>query len=114
MEKIGTEELLLVLGRLTGSLTRDEKRREIIALLMDPPPGGDRIGAYLVLLRDQLTWLLRDGGVEKPPSDERLLQIRRAHASARPTAENPAWLNSHRDMAYVLSYLDALPKEPPP
>ena len=41
-------------------------------------------------------------------SDERLLQIRRAHRSARPTERNPAWLHTHRDLDYVLSMLESL------
>jgi hypothetical protein len=40
--------------------------------------------------------------------DERLLQIRRAHASARPSDVNPAWKNSHHDLAFVLGYLDTV------
>lgn len=39
--------------------------------------------------------------------DEKLLQIRRAHASARPKTSNPAWFHTHNDLTYVLSCLDA-------
>ncbi len=38
--------------------------------------------------------------------DQKLLQIRRSHASARPTSRNPAWLHTHNDLTYVLSLLD--------
>ncbi|WP_448167691.1 hypothetical protein [Burkholderia ambifaria] len=39
-------------------------------------------------------------------ADPRLDQIARAHANARPTERNPAWLNSHRDMGYLLRLLE--------
>jgi hypothetical protein len=38
-------------------------------------------------------------------NDPRVDQIRRAHASARPKAENPAWRNTHHDLGYVLHML---------
>jgi hypothetical protein len=38
--------------------------------------------------------------------DERLLQIRRAHASARPSDANPAWKKTHGDLSFVLKHLD--------
>lgn len=38
-------------------------------------------------------------------NDERVLQISRAHASARPKPENPAWRNTHHDLGYVLNVL---------
>jgi hypothetical protein len=38
----------------------------------------------------------------------RLEQIRRAHASARPKHDNPAWLHTHQDLTYVLSLVDRL------
>lgn len=41
-------------------------------------------------------------------SDSRLLQIIRAHASARPTERNPAWLNTHNDLGYVLRLIELL------
>jgi hypothetical protein len=41
----------------------------------------------------------------------RLDQIRRAHNSARPTSENPAWMNTHTDCAFLLSFIDRLWKE---
>ena len=39
--------------------------------------------------------------------DQKLLQIRRSHASARPTSRNPAWLHTHNDLTYVLALLDS-------
>jgi hypothetical protein len=36
---------------------------------------------------------------------EQIEQIRRAHASAKPKRENPAWWNTHRDLGVVLDYL---------
>lgn len=39
--------------------------------------------------------------------NERLLQIKRAHASGRPSDANPAWKNSHNDLGFVLAYLEA-------
>ncbi|MGF6641793.1 hypothetical protein [Paraburkholderia sp. MM6662-R1] len=44
-------------------------------------------------------------------SDTRLLQITRAHRSARPTERNPAWLNTHNDLGYVLRLIEVLGKE---
>lgn len=41
-------------------------------------------------------------------SDSRLLQITRAHKSARPTDRNPAWLNTHNDLGYVLRLIELL------
>jgi hypothetical protein len=38
----------------------------------------------------------------------RLDQIRRAHKSARPTHENPAWLNTHGDLGFALGFIDSL------
>lgn len=38
--------------------------------------------------------------------EPRIEQIRRATASARPTERNPAWLNAHRDLEYVLRTLE--------
>lgn len=37
-------------------------------------------------------------------------QIRRAHASARPKNDNPAWLNCHHDCAVLLAIIDKLEK----
>lgn len=37
-----------------------------------------------------------------------LEQIIRSHASARPTHENPAWLNTHADLSYALELIDTL------
>lgn len=33
-------------------------------------------------------------------------QIVRAHKSARPTRENPAWVNTHHDLAYVIALIE--------
>lgn len=38
----------------------------------------------------------------------RLDQIRRSHASAKPKPENPAWFHTHNDLTFVLEQLDAL------
>jgi hypothetical protein len=38
----------------------------------------------------------------------RLDQIRRAHRNARPTQENPAWMNCHHDCGFLLSFIDKL------
>lgn len=38
----------------------------------------------------------------------RVEQIRRAHASAVPKAENPAWVNTYNDLSAVLRYVDEL------
>jgi hypothetical protein len=35
-------------------------------------------------------------------------QIRRSHASARPKADNPAWMNTHHDLTVVLDSHDKL------
>lgn len=40
--------------------------------------------------------------------DARTEQIRRAHASAKPTAVNPAWKNCHHDMAHLIAHIDGL------
>lgn len=37
---------------------------------------------------------------------DRLEQIRRSHASARPKHDNPAWLHTHNDLTIVLAELD--------
>ncbi|MEX3635983.1 hypothetical protein [Paraburkholderia sp. BR14320] len=42
---------------------------------------------------------------------QRVLQIRRAHASARPKDENPAWKNSHHDCGVLLDAIDMLVAE---
>jgi len=43
------------------------------------------------------------------PADPGVLdQIRRAHASARPTRADPAWLNSHHDCGVLLAAVEAL------
>jgi hypothetical protein len=34
---------------------------------------------------------------------DRIWQIERAHASAKPAAENPAWQNTHHDLGVVLA-----------
>lgn len=38
----------------------------------------------------------------------RLDQIRRAHHSARPKQENPAWMNSEKDIGFLLEFIDRL------
>ena len=42
----------------------------------------------------------------------RVEQIRRAHASARPKRENPAWWNTHHDLSIALQYIDQLLTDP--
>lgn len=49
--------------------------------------------------------------VPLPVGAARVLQIRRAHASAKPTERNPAWMNSHRDMAVLFQRIDELEAE---
>lgn len=41
----------------------------------------------------------------------RLEQIRRAQQSARPTQENPAWMNAHADSDFLLGFIDKLWRE---
>jgi len=41
----------------------------------------------------------------------RVEQIRRAHASARPKHENPAWMNTHIDLGVALRYIDELERQ---
>jgi hypothetical protein len=38
----------------------------------------------------------------------RISQIGRAHRSARPKPENPAWQNAHHDIGFLLGQIDAL------
>ena len=38
-------------------------------------------------------------------------QIRRAHRSAKPTPQNPAWYNAHRDITYLLAKVNRQEKE---
>lgn len=47
-------------------------------------------------------------GVDFDKDLARLEQIRRAHKSARPTHENPAWLNTHGDLGFALGFIDDL------
>ncbi len=42
------------------------------------------------------------------PINERIEQIRKSHARARPTSQNPAWLNTHNDLSVALAYIDQL------
>ncbi len=42
---------------------------------------------------------------------ERIEQIRRAHKSARPKRDNPAWMNTHADLDVVLQAYDKLARE---
>lgn len=39
---------------------------------------------------------------------DRLEQIKRAHQSARPTSDNPAWQNCHSDCAFLLKEIERL------
>jgi hypothetical protein len=41
-------------------------------------------------------------------TQDRIEQIRRSHASARPKHDNPAWLHTHNDLTVVLESRDAL------
>jgi hypothetical protein len=47
-------------------------------------------------------------GVDFDRDLARLDQIRRAHKSARPKHENPAWLNTHGDLGFALGFIDSL------
>lgn len=47
-------------------------------------------------------------GIDFDRDLERLNQIRAAHKSARPTHENPAWMNAHADCAFLLGFIDSL------
>ncbi len=47
-------------------------------------------------------------GVDFDKDLGRLDQIRRAHKSARPKPENPAWLNTHGDLGFALGFIDDL------
>lgn len=44
---------------------------------------------------------------------EAIEQIRLAHLSARPTASNPAWLNTHNDLSKALKYIEELEAKDP-
>lgn len=63
------DKLLFTLGSLSGELAREDYRSELVEVLSAPRSGEDRIAGYLMHLRDQLTALLRDSGVEKPPNE---------------------------------------------
>ena len=41
----------------------------------------------------------------------RLLQVERAHASAKPTDANPAWLNAHRDLGFALEQIGRMQRK---
>lgn len=41
-------------------------------------------------------------------ADERLDQIRKSHASARPKPDNPAWFHTHNDLTLALAEIDRL------
>ncbi len=43
--------------------------------------------------------------------NERIEQIRKSHASARPTSHNPSWLNTHNDLSVALAYIDELERK---
>ena len=47
-------------------------------------------------------------GAREAGAVDRIEQIRRAHAHARPTHLNPAWQNSHADLGFALQYIDTL------
>lgn len=49
--------------------------------------------------------------IEEGEMDERLQQIIRSHASARPTRENPAWAHTHDDLTYTLCEIERLTSE---
>lgn len=42
------------------------------------------------------------------PLHQRCEQIARAHLSARPTRDNPAWMNCHHDCGVLLDYIEQL------
>ena len=37
-----------------------------------------------------------------------IVQIRRAHASARPKPSNPAWCNCHRELGAALNFIQSI------
>lgn len=43
--------------------------------------------------------------------ETRIEQIRRAHASAKPIAVNPAWQNTHRDLGAALAEITRMQEE---
>lgn len=47
-------------------------------------------------------------------TQDRVEQIRRAHSAAKPTATNPAWLNSHNDCRFLLEEIDRLRQQAVP
>lgn len=47
-------------------------------------------------------------GVDFDRDLARLNQIRAALKSARPKPDNPAWLNTHGDLAFALGFIDSL------
>ncbi len=51
---------------------------------------------------------MTDQGVDFDRDLARLDQIRRSHKSARPTHENPAWMNTHGDLGFALGFIDSL------
>src|SRR4051812_4882202 len=73
----------------------------------DPPGLGGRGARRLPATQ----WLTRRTDMTQPtealPPPDAILQIRRAHASAKPTAANPAWKNCHHDMAVLLRHIDS-------
>ena len=42
---------------------------------------------------------------------QRLEQIKKAHLSARPKTTNPAWVNCHNDIGFLLDYIYKQPKQ---
>ena len=55
-----------------------------------------------------LVYAARGAAPAPEPTYDRLEQIRRSHASAKPTRENPAWMHTHDDLGYVLGRLAKL------
>lgn len=48
-----------------------------------------------------------------PIKNETIEQVRLAHLSAKPTASNPAWLNTHNDLSKALKYIEELESKKP-
>jgi hypothetical protein len=51
---------------------------------------------------------MESGSPATVSSNERLTQIRRSHAAARPKHDNPAWLHTHNDLTFVLDEIERL------
>lgn len=72
MTTIDYEQVLLLIGQAAGALTRPEIRDRLAVGLRD----GHLKAGYITLLRDQLSAVLRQTGLEQPISDGRLVEIR--------------------------------------